>query len=99
MIIYEVNLKICKKIYHDFYKWLISHQEQMLTYNGFTKSEVFKVESGISDYNYLSVHYHISNIESLNNYFTNHAVKMQNEGIKLFKINFSAERRVLSKLD
>jgi len=99
MIVYEVNLKICKKIFPDFYKWLIPHQKKMLTYGGFINSKIFKVESEVADYELLSVHYYLDNIESLNNYFTNYALGMQNEGIELFGDNFSAERRILSKLD
>ena len=99
MIIYEVNLKICKNIYPDFYSWLLSHQKQMLTYRGFIKSKLYKVESKIIDYKLLSVHYYLESLESLNDYFVNHASKMQNEGIELFGNNFTAERRILSKSD
>ena len=99
MIIYEVNLKISKKIYNDFYIWLIPHQKKMLTFNGFKKSKIFNVESEIMNYKLLSVHYYLRDINLLNDYFTNDASKIQKEGMKLFGNHFSAERRILSTSD
>ncbi len=71
----------------------------MLSYKGFIKSEIFKVESDETDFKLLSIHYYVENLELLNDYFINYASGMQNEGKKLFRDKFSAERRLLSKLD
>jgi len=99
MIIYEVNLSISKAIENNFKKWLKNHAKLMLDFPGFLKFFIYEVQSEDTDVFNLSVHYYIKSESYLENYFTNYAEKMRQEGINLFNNEFTATRRVLTLCD
>ena len=93
VVIYEVNLTINDDIENAFLEWLEEHIKEILTFEGFQSANINKVEvEGSTQY---SVQYQLTNRESLQSYFDNHAQKMREDGIKRFGNQFSATRRIL----
>ncbi|MFT4058388.1 MAG: DUF4286 family protein [Legionella sp.] len=100
MIIYEVNLAIDGDIYSQFQLWLKEHAKEMLQFPGFIKASILKPENeDVSGKEKLTVQYQLENRESLNVYFSQFAAKMRDEGIRMFKDKFSAERRIFEVQD
>ncbi|PWY55405.1 DUF4286 domain-containing protein [Legionella qingyii] len=95
MVIYEVNLVIDEDIYPQFQLWLKKHVKEMLQFPGFIQASILKPENeNTANQEKLTVQYQLENRESLKVYFTEFALKMREEGLKLFKDKFSAQRRV-----
>ncbi|MBI2786757.1 MAG: DUF4286 family protein, partial [Legionella longbeachae] len=95
MVIYEVNLVISGNIYPEFQLWLKKHVKEIVQIQGFVQASILKPENDkISDFEKLTVQYLLENREYLNVYFMEFAAKMREEGIKLFKDKFSADRRI-----
>lgn len=96
MVIYEVNLSIDADIYPQYHLWLKKHAKEMLEFPGFIQARILKPENEQSaNKDELVVQYKLESREALNNYFTEFAPKMRQEGLNLFKDKFSAKRRVL----
>jgi len=96
MITYEVNLTIENEIFEDYYNWLVVHAKKMLQYDGF-KSAVIAKEKITEDSNQtkITARYDLDSEDSLNNYLTNYATAMRDDGIKRFGNKFIATRRIL----
>lgn len=95
MVVYEVNLLIDENIYNQFELWLKEHAREMLQFPGFINAHILKPENEDTvSQKKLTVQYLIDNKSSLTNYFNQFAVKMREEGLKRFKDQFSAERRI-----
>ncbi|WP_454782839.1 DUF4286 family protein [Legionella sp. WA2022007384] len=94
MVIYEVNLAIDGDIYPQFQLWLKKHVKEMLQLPGFIQASILKPENENTNQEQLTVQYQLEDRESLNVYFTEFALKMREEGLKLFQDKFSAQRRV-----
>ncbi|WP_131795170.1 DUF4286 family protein [Fluoribacter gormanii] len=95
MVIYEVNLAIDGDIYPQFQLWLKKHVKEMLQLPGFIQAYILKPDNeNTANPEKLTVQYQLENRESLNVYLTEFALKMREEGLKLFKDKFSAQRRV-----
>ena len=99
MIIYEVNLSISKTIKDSFKVWLKDHAESMITFPGFLKFFIYEISSKEQNTFNLCVHYYIESEFYLENYFSNYAEKMRQEGINLFNDKFTATRRILTLCD
>jgi len=100
-VIYEVNLTIQNPIYNDYLEWLKPHIQEILHFKGFTKAEIvadFEKDAAEPDFKHITVHYRLTDRESLQDYFDNHATKMREDGKKRFGEHFSAQRRVLTSL-
>lgn len=97
MVIYEVNLKINGDIFLGFTRWLRQHVEKILTYPGFIKAVYLKDQKEISpEIETLSIQYYVDSLASLDDYLTNHASEMRNDGLVKFPGKFSATRRILN---
>lgn len=97
MVIYEVNLNINKEIYAEFELWLKDHIKEMLQFPGFIQACLLKPEEDEAfTQEKLTVQYQLENKESLERYFTEFSAKMREEGIRRFKDQFSATRRILA---
>ncbi|KTC92622.1 DUF4286 family protein [Legionella cincinnatiensis] len=95
MVIYEVNLSIDRDVFAKFQIWLKEHVKEMLQLPGFIQARILKPEDKeIIGKNKLTVQYQLENRESLTIYFAEFAAKMREEGIRLFKDKFSAERKI-----
>lgn len=95
MVIYEVNLAIDNDVYPQFHEWLQDHAKEMLEFPGFIQASILKPENEIlPEKEKLTVQYKLQNRESLDVYFNEYAAKMRDEGLRLFKDKFSAERRI-----
>jgi len=100
MVIYEVNLAIDKDIYPQFQLWLKEHAREMLEFPGFITASILKPESDDEiEKEKLTVQYQLEDRESLNVYFNQFAAKMREDGIRMFKDKFSAERRIFELKD
>ncbi|MDO8527686.1 MAG: DUF4286 family protein [Deltaproteobacteria bacterium] len=100
MILYEVNLEVDKDIANEYQTWLKEHVGHMLQLDGFESAQIFSRDPKdegleISDKVLLTVHYHLKERASLENYFKNHAEKMRAEGLQKFPGKFKATRRIL----
>lgn len=100
MIIYEVNLIVDPATGDEFEHWLRNHVQEMLGFEGFGSAEIFSqapgdVVDGDPDKRYWTVQYRIRDRSSLDNYLTEHAQRMRNEGLMKFPGQFSASRRIL----
>ena len=94
MLIYEVNIEVNHKVIEEYRPWLKKHISEMLTFDGFLQAKVFE-ENSTKVNSFLVVHYYINSEEELNQYFRNHAERMRNEAVTLFKKSFTAKRRIL----
>lgn len=100
MIIYEVNLEIDPDIYTSYRTWLQQHTQEMLTFQGFQKLEIFErnanEENGSDNGRHLlTLHYHVTSREMLQNYLDHHAHSMRKDGERLFGSKYRASRRIL----
>jgi len=96
MVIYEVNINVNKEIYNDYYKWLISHMDDMLKIEGFKKVEIGLVENQDDDgKKKVRVSYTIDSYDNLQKYLTCHAPKMRSAAIEIFGDKFHADRRII----
>ena len=100
MIIYEVNLTINNEIFDEYYHWLVEHIGLILKFKGFREAELAKEQMTVNDTTEtmkLTVRYSLNSNEDLNDYLTNHAPAMKEDGIKKFGEKFSASRRVFTE--
>jgi hypothetical protein len=96
MVIYEVNVNVNKEIYNEYYKWLITHMDEMLKIDGFSKVEIGLVENPAEEgKKKVRVSYTIDTYENLQKYLTQHAPKMRSAAIEIFGDKFHADRRII----
>ena len=100
MLIYEVNLAVDRAIAGAFSSWLAIHMQQMLALPGFEAAKVYRrrpADEGLIDDGrlYLTIHYHLTGREALENYLASHAERMRGESQRRFGGRFAASRRVL----
>jgi hypothetical protein len=100
-IIYEVNLKVAHSIAQSYLNWLRPHIREMLGFAGFIDAALYQEKLDMEtskEYSYV-VQYRVATMADLENYFKNHAPRMREEGLNLFKDQFSATRRIMMTLD
>ncbi|HEX2549250.1 MAG TPA: DUF4286 family protein [Gammaproteobacteria bacterium] len=96
MIYYEVNLELNNTIYEAFLEWLPNHIEEILNLECFKNAAIFTESSAGSDaFRKITVHYELSSMENLQNYFDNHAAAMREKTLQKFGDQFKVSRRVL----
>ena len=101
MLIYEVNLEVDHDIADEYSQWLEDHIGQVLKFEGFLSAELFEEQTGGVEKNNSgkwTIHYHVRDLECLENYFDQHAAKMRKDGLDRFGDKFSATRRVLKNI-
>lgn len=96
LIIYEVTLSIEATIYQKFFHWLKLHVKEMLRFPGFLTAEIGMIENPESDYHHLRVQYTLESRSQLEEYFTQHAANMREQGKQLFGEAFTATRRIIN---
>lgn len=95
MILYEVNVIIDKKIYTDFYDWLLPHIQKMLQFSGFLNATLLEEEEDASScQKKLTIQYSVNHQKSLEHYFVHYAPQMREEGIQLFGDQLFITRRI-----
>ena len=95
MILYEVNVTVQPQIESEYRAWLKTHIAEMLEHQGFIRAEVYEPTEKITDQIEITMHYFLDSQESMDSYLKNHAPRMREIGLKLFKDQFSATRRIL----
>lgn len=99
-LVYEVNLTIEKKIFHEHKDWLIQHFHEMVIENQFTKLNLFYVRNmdPTNDehmrYQKIVAQYFISHPEILARYFEKQAKSMRNQVIEKLGSHYTVTRRV-----
>lgn len=98
-VIYEVNLAVDLDIASAYQTWLTLHVQEMLTFDGFLDATWYERnpqdEKLASNRVYWTIHYQLENRQALENYLTQHASRMREEGISKFGNKFEAIRRIL----
>jgi len=102
VVVYEVNIAAEKDIVEKYETWLKKHIKDMLKFEGFLSAELFTrkpEDEGLDkqdERKLFTMQYRLKDRKALDNYLTNHAPTMRQEGIQLFGNKFSATRRILS---
>ncbi|MCF6765148.1 DUF4286 family protein [Thiotrichales bacterium 19S3-7] len=100
MIIYEVNLSINQSIFDQYFTWLKPHVADMLNFDGFRRAQINEeIQTDDKEIRSITVRYAIDSWPYLEDYLENHAYRMRDEGIELFKDQFSAKRKSYTILD
>ncbi len=100
MLIYEVNLTVERAIADQYLEWLEPHMQEMERFDGFGAASAYRVADPAAkpDQVVLCVQYRVASREALEDYLSNHAQRMREDGIRRFGDSFSAARRVLEPL-
>jgi hypothetical protein len=99
-VIYEVNLVVNSNVAEVFAQWLKPHMDTMLTFEGFQRADWYErrgVDEGGEDGGpaLWTIHYHVSDRATLEEYFSGPAKAMREDGLRRFGGQFSATRRIL----
>ena len=95
-MIYEVNLIIPVNIKKEYNQWLAEHINEMLTFDGFLKAKVYRIETDHPTEYELCVQYYLENRQTMVNYEQNHAERMRGDGISRWGSQIKASRRILA---
>ena len=103
MLIYEVNLEVADEINFKVAAWLSEHINKMLTFKGFKIAQWFfrKPEDegrDATDVTLWTIQYLVEDRPSLDEYFSQHAVKVREEAEEKFGDKLVVTRRVLQLL-
>lgn len=98
-MIYEVNLVIPMEIKKEYNQWLAEHIEEMLTFDGFLKAEVYQIETNTTTEYELCVQYYLENRQTMTNYEQQHAERMRGDGISRWGSQIKASRRIFCSYD
>ena len=100
-MIYEVNLVIPTAIREEYNHWLHTHIEEMCTFEGFLKAEVYqnnmsqKTSQDRNTHYEVCVQYHLKTFHTLRKYEKQHAERMRGDGISKWGTQVQASRRIL----
>ena len=99
-VIYEVNLRVQRRIEVEYRAWFDAHVREMVALPGFLGAEVEEVSdpAPAADEFVLCSRYRLDSMASLQTYLREHAPRLRADGLARFGGNFRAERRVLSAL-
>ena len=98
-MIYEVNLKIPVIIKKEYNQWLAEHIDEMLTFDGFLKVEIYQIKTDTTTEYALCVQYYLENHQTMINYEQQHAERMRGDGISRWGSQIKASRRILHTYD
>lgn len=100
MMIYEVNLRVNKNIFKEFYAWLQDHARELLALPGFETCMIYEqVDDDSKAQQTLVVHYDVASMFDLENYFINHATEKRQAVIQKFGNQIVTTRRLLQKIE
>lgn len=98
MTLYEVNLAVQNDVADAYALWLREHVVQMLAFNGFLSATTLEEETKEEGTRRFTVQYWLTDRNSLESYFANHAAAMRQDGLNRFGDKFSASRRIMNVL-
>ncbi len=100
MIIYNVTISVDESIHKEWLIWIKDHIPQVLATGKFTEAKLTKVlvEEDMSELTY-SVQYRAKSREALENYYTEDADRLRNDGLKKFADKMLAFRTELEIID
>ena len=98
-LIYEVNLEVQYTIIPQFSDWLEQHIQEMLSFDGFVSAQWYSRQN-LDEANHdpvqlWTIHYQLHDRKAYDDYISNHAIKMRDDGLKHFGGQFQASRRIL----
>ncbi len=97
MVIYEVNIDMEADVEADYTAFMEKHIGDMLAFDGFESADWYRLESGCAPgRSCWSIHYHVTSMGALQDYFDHHAERMRSHGIRRFGKRFIATRRILT---
>lgn len=100
MIIYNVTVKIDNDIHEEWLQWMREiHIPEVMATGCFTKNELAKVLVDDTDGQTYSIQYRCSDRAQLDQYFEQHAPKLQQEHTDRYKEKFVAFRTLLELVD
>lgn len=94
-VIYEVNLRVDRKIKDAFHKWLTGHISEVLAIDGFESANWFEIDEKDPQFISWTVHYALRDMAALNSYLENHAARLRGPAKEKFGDQFQATRRTL----
>lgn len=95
MILYEVNVAVAADAATDYALWLQDHIRQIVTLDGFEGATWWEQEPEATGHCQWTVQYHLRDRAALEQYLTQHAPALRQEGLDRFGGQFTAERRVM----
>lgn len=100
MIIYNVTVKISNEKHDDWLDWMKTvHIPEVMATGKFTKNVFSKVMVDDEEGTNYSIQYHCKNLDTLEDYQTNHAPKLQEEHTARYKDHFVAFRTLLEVVE
>ena len=100
MIIYNVTLNIEESIHNEWLIWIKTHIPQVLATGKFVEARLTRVliEEEMGGVTY-SIQYKAKNRRDLEDYYTNYADKLRQDGLKKFAGKMLAFRTELELID
>ena len=100
MIVYEVNIDVREDVFDAYRAWLSPHVAEIRALPGFIGAEIFERRDpppapGVRA---LTVWYRVADEAALQRYFTEHAPRLREDGLRRFGDAASATRRVLASM-
>jgi len=99
MIIYNVTLNIDKSINKEWLEWIKEHIPQVLSTGKFKEAKLTKVLVEDDETDTYSVQYRAHSREALDSYYTEHAERLQQDGLKRFADKMLTFRTELEVMD
>ena len=99
MIIYNVTLNIDKSIHKEWLEWVKEHIPQVLATGKFKEAKLTKVLVDDDEADTYSIQYRAYSREALDAYYTEHAERLKQDGLKRFADKMLAFRTELEVVD
>lgn len=100
MIIYNVTLNIDKSVHTEWLEWIKDHIPQVLATGKFKEAKLTKVLVDDDESETYSVQYRAHSREALDEYYSEYAEKLKQEGLKRFAdkvLSFRTELQVVDE--
>ncbi|MUU79388.1 DUF4286 family protein [Winogradskyella endarachnes] len=100
MIIYNVTLNIDKSVHKEWLEWIKDHIPQVLATRKFKEAKLTKVLVDDDETETYSVQYRAHSREALDEYYSEYAEKLKQEGLKRFAdkvLSFTTELQVVDE--
>jgi len=103
VVIYEVNIQVPREIVIDYSAWLRLHVDEMLRLDVFYAAEVYVRHPEESDeengaYSHFTIHYRARDRDAVESYLREHAPRMRQRILEIFKTQVKISRRILSRI-
>ncbi len=100
MIIYNVTVNLDESIHEDWLIWIKEHIPMVLSTGNFTEAKLTRVlvEEDMGGFTY-SIQYRAKSRNHLEDYYTNHADALRQDGLKRFADKMLAFRTELEIID